>query len=205
MSMTLILWKAPVVDNADEARALLEAWCETGDDSAFEPSADIALVADLLRSRWPDDYEGEPPPDHCPWADMPFEQSDRLLAIHVRWSADDAAIAALYVLAQKHELILYDPQGPDVFLPGDPLDTGPVPRPTAWEWFKGVAIAIALVGVTYAAWQIQIGWVRWPAVIVAGFVAAASLFVVGAMIAGALGIVDADAPSKPCQDDAAPL
>jgi hypothetical protein len=204
MSMTLILWKAPAVDDPGAAKALLEPWYETGDDSAFEPSPDIALVADRLRSRWPDDYEGEPP-DHCPWADMPFEQSDRLLAIHVRWGADDAAVAAIYVLAKKHELILYDPQGPDVFLPGDPLESGPVPRPTAWEWFKAFAIAVALVGVTYAAWQIPIGWVRWPAVIVAGFVAAAGLFVVGSMIAGALGFIDADGPSKPCQDDAAPL
>lgn len=204
MSMTLILWKAPTVDGPDEAKALLHSWYENGDDSAFEPSADIALVADLLRSRWPDDYEGEPP-DNCPWADMPFEQSDRLLAIHVRWGADDAAVAAIYVLAKKHELILYDPQGPDVFLPGDPLEPGPTPPPTVWEWSKAIAIAAVLVGVTYAAWQIPIGWVRWPAVIVAGFVAAAGLFVVGAMIAGALGFIDADAPAEPCQDDAAPL
>jgi hypothetical protein len=204
MSMTLILWKAPVVDDPDEAKALLDAWYERGDDSAFEPSEDIALVADLLRSRWPDDYEAEPP-DNCPWADMPFEQSDRLLALHVRWGADDTAIAAIYVLAKKLGLVLYDPQGPDVFLPTDPIDLGPVPPPTLFEWFKGVAIAALLIGLTYAAWLIPIGWVRWPAVIVAGFLAAAGLFVVGAMIAGALGIVDVNAPSKPCNDDAAPL
>ena len=204
MSMTLILWKAPVVDDPDAAKAMLGAWYEHGDDSAFAPSEDIALVADQLRSRWPDDHEAEPP-DDCPWADMPFEQSDRLLAIHVRWGADDAAVAAIYVLARKHELILYDPQGPDLFLPTDPLEPGPVPPPTAWEWFKAVAIAALLVGLTYAAWLIPIGWVRWPAVIVAGFLAAAGLFVVGAMIAGALGIIAVDEPSKPCNDDAASL
>ena len=204
MSMTLILWKAPVVDDPDEAKALLEPWYENGDDSAFEPSADIALVADLLRSRWPDDCESEPP-DHCPWADMPFEQSDRLLALHVRWGADAAAVAAIYVLAKKHELILYDPQGPDVFLPSDELDSGPVPRTTPFEWFKAIVMATALMGLTYAAWLIPIPWLRWPAVAIAGFIAAASLFVVGAMIAGALGPIDDDAPSKPCKDDAAPL
>ncbi len=204
MSMTLILWKAPVVDDPDEAQALLETWYETGDDSAFEPSADIALVADQLRSRWPDSYEVEPP-DDCPWADMPFEQSDQLLAIHVRWGADDAAVAAIYVLARKHELVLYDPQGADVFLPTDPADSGPVPSPTAFEWFKAVAIAAFLVGLTYAAWQIPIGWLRWPAVIVAGFFAAAGLFVVGALIAGALGVIDVNERAKPCNPNQPPL
>ena len=42
MSMTLILWKAPVVDDADEAKALTEAWYQSEDDSAFEPSEDTA-------------------------------------------------------------------------------------------------------------------------------------------------------------------
>jgi hypothetical protein len=190
MSMTLILWKAPVTDDPDVARALLEPWYEREDDSAFEPSDDIARVAAALRSRWPDAFDGEPPED-CPWADMPFEQSGRLLAIHARWGADDVAIAAIYVLAKECGLVLYDPQGPDIFLPTDPVPTRePVPPSTAFEWFKGFAIAAALIALTYAAWQIPIGWLRWPAVIVAGFFAAAGLFVVGAMIAGALGIVD---------------
>ena len=202
--MTLILWKAPLVEDADEAMALTEPWYQTEDDNAFEPSEDVARVAEELRSRWPDEYE-DTPPENCPWADMPFWQSDRLLALHIRWGADDAAIAAIYVLAKKYELVLYDPQGPDVFLPTDPLETGPTPPPTGWEWFKVFAIAAFLCGLTYAAWQIPIGWVRWPAVIVAGFLAAAGLFVVGAMIAGALGIINVDEPSGPCHEDAPPL
>ena len=83
MSMTLILWKAPVVEDADQAKALTEAWYQSEDDSAFEPSEDIARVADLLRSRWPDAYE-DTPPENCPWSDLPFWQSDRLLALHIR-------------------------------------------------------------------------------------------------------------------------
>ena len=77
MSMTLILWKAPVVDDPDEAEKLLGAWYETGDDSGFESSEDIARLASELRSRWPDEYESDPPQD-CPWADMPFDQTERL-------------------------------------------------------------------------------------------------------------------------------
>ena len=204
MSMTLILWKAPVVEDPDEAGRFLDPWYETGDDSMFEPSEDIARAADMLRSRWPDAYEDEPP-DDCPWADMPFEQSDRLLAIHIRWDADDTAVAAIYVLAKKLGLVLYDPQGPDVFLPTDPIDPGPVPPPTLWEWFKAVAIAAFLCAVTYAAWLIPIGWLKWPAVIVAGFLAVAGLFVVGATIAGALGWVDVNEGRGTCAEDAPPL
>lgn len=204
MSMTLILWKAPVVGDPDEARRLLEPWHDTGDESGFEPSGDIARAADALRSRWPDSYEGEPPA-HCPWADMPFEQSDRLLAIHIRWGADDVAVAAIYVLAKKFGLVLYDPQGPDVFLPSDPIDPGPVPPPTAWEWIKGIAIAAMLCALTYAAWQIPIWWLKWPAVVVSGFVAAAGIFVVGAMIAGVLGFIDVNEGRATCAQDEPPL
>jgi len=204
MSMTLILWKAPAVDDADEAQALLKPWYENGDEGAFEPSEDIARAANMLRSRWPDQYDGQPP-DDCPWADLPFEQSDRLLAIHIRWGADDAAIAAIYVIASELELVLYDPQGPDVFLPGDPLEPAPIPPPTAWEWFKGFAIAAFLCGLTYAAWLIPVGWLRWPAVIVTGFLAAAGLFVVGGMIAGALGLIDLNKGRATCAEDEAPL
>jgi hypothetical protein len=132
---------------------------------------------------------------------MPFEQSERLLAIHIRWGADDVAIAAIYVVAKKLGLVLYDPQGPDVFLPTDPIDPGPVPLPTVWEWFKGVAIAAFLCGLTYAAWLLPWPWLRWPAVAVTGFLAAAGLFVVGAMIVAALGWVSVDSNAQ-CDTEA---
>jgi hypothetical protein len=135
---------------------------------------------------------------------MPFAQSERLLAIDTRWNAGDEAVAAIFALSRKYELVLYDPQGPDVFLPGDLLETGPIPPPTAWEWFKGIAIAAFLCGLTYAAWQIPIWWIQWPAVIIAGFVAAAGLFVVGAMIAGLVGLVDVNEGRAACARDESP-
>ena len=198
--MTLILWKAPVVDDPDEALALLETWYETGDDSAFEPSGDLATVYNLLLQNYPMDWEK----GADPWADGP-DNSGCLLVLSLRWGGESRILADITVLAKKYDLILYDPQGPDVFLPTDPIDPGPVPPPTVFEWFKAFAIAGLLVGLTYAAWLIPIGWLRWPAVIVVGFLAAAGLFVVGAMIAGALGIIDVDQGAKPCHDDAAPL
>src|SRR5688500_5248592 len=200
MSMTLILWKAPVVEDPDEAQALLKTWYETGDDSAFEPSGDLAKVYDLLLQNYPMDWDK----GADSWADGP-DNTGRLLVLSLRWGGQSRILADIPVLAKKYELILYDPHGPDVFLPADQLEHGRIPPPTLWEWFKGFASAVVLVGLTWAAWQIPIGWLRWPAVIVAGFFAEAGLFVVGAIIAGSLGWIDVDQRPGPCQDDAPPL
>ena len=231
MSMTLILWKAPVVDDPDEAAELTRPWYEIEDDGAFEPSADIAIVANELRRRWPwrdltneetvarmsEEERAQYKPEALkqirgveggePWSDLPFWQSDRLLALDVKWSADDEVIAAIVALARKYELVLYDPQGPDVFLPTDPLPSGePIPPPTAWEWFKIIAICAFLLALTYAAWQIPVGWIRWPAVVIAGFVAAAGLFVLGGMIAAVLGFIDVEEGRRAtCAQDEPPL
>ena len=232
MSMTLILWKGPVVEDADQAKALTKAWYECEDDSAFEPSPDIAKVADELRRRWPyrlltnqetvarmseeeraqyspealQEIRGVDEPEGSPWSDLPFWQSDRLLALDIRWGADDEVAAVITALARKCELVLYDPQGPDVFLHTDPLeDLTDDPKASAKDWLGIIAMCAFLCGLTYAAWQIPIGWLRWPAVVVAGFIAAAGLFVLGAMIAATLGFVDVNDGHKPCADEQAPL
>jgi hypothetical protein len=221
MSMTLILWKGPVVDDPDDAKALTANWYETEDDSAFEPSEDIARVADELRRLYPywpisgeevvgamsEEERGRYTEEGLaelreagsyrqdeggPWADLPFEETDRLLALDIRWSADNAVIDDVVRLAREHGLVLYDPQGPHVALPDDPIDTGPTPPPTVRDWLGLIAIAAVLCALTWAAWQIPIGWLRWPAVIGAGFFAAAGLFALGAAVAGTLGIIDVD-------------
>ena len=217
MSMTLILWKAPVVGDADEAKALLTSWHKGEDDSAFEPSPDIARVADELRRRWPyrelsneetvarmseeerqhyspedlRQLRGMDEPEGSPWSDLPFWQSERLLVLDIRWGASDEVVTAIYALARTCELVLYDPQGPDVFLPTDPIeDLTEEPKARVKDWLGITAMCAVLCGVTYAAWLIPIGWLKWPAVIVAGFFAAAALFVLGALIAAALGFID---------------
>lgn len=231
MSMTLILWKAPVVDDPDEAEVLTRTWYESEDDGAFEPSPDIAIVANELRRRWPwrdltneetvarmsEEERAQYMPEALkqirgveggePWSDLPFWQSDRLLALDIKWSADDAVIDAIVELAREHELVLYDPQGPEVYLPTDPLPSDePVPPPTVGDWITIVAICALLLALTYAAWQIPIGWIRWPAVVIAGFVAAAGLFVLGGMIAAVLGFIDVEEGRRAtCAQDEPPL
>ena len=233
MSMDLYLWKGPVTDDPDEARKLIDRYFDK-QAGVFEPSTDIAAVADELRRLYPywpisgeellasmseaekSQYKPEGlaelrasgsfrSPEDSPWADLPFEQSDNLLQLSIRWSADDKALDDIVRLAREHRLVLYDPQGPHVQLPDDPVDNDEVMPPTAWEWLKLTAIAAFLCAVTWAAWQIPIGWIRWPAVIVAGFVAAAGLFALGAGIVGALGIIDPDEGRTTCQKGEPPL
>ena len=184
--MTLILWKAPVVDDPDEAKALLTPWYVNEDESAFTPSADLQTVHDILLKQYPFDWDR----GSDPWADPP-QVTDRMLVLGIRWGTQSRVLADITALARKFDLVLYDPQGPDVFLSTDPIEElTEIPPPTAWEWFKSLAIPAVLLALTYAAWLIPIGWIRWPAVIVAGFFLAAGLFVSGLMIAAALGFIN---------------
>ena len=231
MSMTLMLWKAPVVADADEARALTADWYENEDDSAFEPSDDIAKAADELRRRWPyrfltndetvarmseeeraqyspealKEIRGVDEPEGSPWADLPFWQSERLLVLDIRWSADDEVAAVITALARTCGLVLYDPQGPDVFLPTDPIEDLIEDKATAKDWLGIIAMSAFLCGLAYAAWLIPIWWVKWPAVVVAGFFAIAGLIPLIGMIAAALGFLDVNEGRKPCADEQPPL
>ena len=206
MSMTLILWKGPEVRESEQAEALLKPFYDNRDDSAFEPSPTIALVADELRRLYPwrelsnDETVAAMPDEERarwkeeeleqvrgvaggePWADLPFDQTDRLLLLDIRWNADNAVIDDIIRLAREHRLVLYDPQGPDVHLPDDPVDGEPVPSPGVIDWLKVLAIVTFFGGLTYAAWQIPTGWLRWPAVILCIVLTISSLIIVYAMI-----------------------
>jgi len=162
MSMTLILWKAPVVDDSDEAEALLKPFYDNGDESAFESSADIAKVSRELLRRFPDSGDG-------PWADGPPYEAERVLLLTIRWGADDAVIDAITELAREHELVLYDPQGPDVHLPDEPVDIIPVPAPTLADRLKIVLMGVVAAGVFWLGWRIDVPVLNWILMIVGGF------------------------------------
>ena len=175
--MTLLLWKAPVVVDADEAERLLQPYYDRGDDSAFEPSAAIATVSNELLRRFPE-------AGHGPWADTPPEQTDRLLLLSIRWGADDAVIDAIVELAREHQLVLYDPQGPDVTLPTDPVDSGPIPGPTLFDHVKILGIGLAAAGVFWLGWRIDVPVLEWVLMISGGFVVTVVVFLLGIFMFG---------------------
>jgi hypothetical protein len=152
--MTLFLWKAPVVAGPDEAKALIDRYCDHGDDSAFEPTEAIGRVWDELLRLHPDDAATErPEQDSSPWANFPPDVTDRLLALDIRWSADDTVLDDIERLAREHELVLYDPQGPHVLLPTDPRYSPDPPEPPG---FTAVLMAIAVTAA--AALLVVVGW-----------------------------------------------
>lgn len=235
MSMDLYLWKSPVTDDEEEAGRLVARYFDDNEHGVFEPSPDIAAAADELRRLYPywrisgeellasmsEEEQGRYTEEGLaqlresgsyrqgqggPWADLPFEQTDNLLVLSIRWSAHDGVLDDIIRIGRERELVIYDPQGPSVYLPADAVEE-PVEqtRATARDWFAIIALCAVLLAVTYGAWLIPIGWIRWPAVIVAGFFAAAGLFVLGGMIAAALGFLDLEEGRKPCADEQAPL
>ena len=221
MSMDLYLWKSPVTDDEREAAKLVDRYFDQHEQGVFEPSADIAAAADeLLRlyPYWPvsgeellasmsDEEKGQytteglaqlrehgsyAQAEDGPWSDIPFEQTDNLLVLNIRWSADNKVLDDIVRIGRERRLVIYDPQGPSVYLPDDPEQTEPDPPMTLGEALKTLPMAIVLVGLTIAAWFIPIGWIRWPLVIVIGFVAAAALMVCWLCIGGALGLIKGD-------------
>lgn len=191
MSMDLFLWKAPVTDDEDEAAALLDRYLEKMDSSTFAQSEDVARALNEIRRRFPDDPAGGAD-DSAPWSSWPIPDSDRLIELNIRWSVDGEVLDAIVDIARKHGLVVYDPQGPDVYLATEMVDSGPTPPPTLAEAIKMLPMALIGIAVTYAAWLIPIGWLRWPAVIVAGFLTSAALFVVGLMFGGTLGLIKSE-------------
>jgi hypothetical protein len=163
MSMTLLLWKAPVVADSDEAEVLLQPYYDRSDDTAFEPSPDVAKVAGELRRRFPESDDG-------PWGDSAPEENDRILFLSIRWGADNAVIDAITELAREHELILYDPQGPDVHLPDDPVEPeepASPPKLMDYLWLAGMALIAA--GVFWLGWRIDVPVLGWVLMIAGGF------------------------------------
>lgn len=216
MSMDLYLWKAPVTGDEEEAKKLVDLYFERGEQGVFEPSSDIAAAADELRRLYPywpisgeellagmsEEERGRYTEEGLaqlresgsytqgsggPWSDLPFDQHDNLLVLNIRWSTHDGVLDDIVRIGRERELVIYDPQGPSLYLPDDPEESEPARPPGFLDFLKMVPLAALLLGITYAAWLIPIGWIRWPAVIVAGFIASAGLFVCGLMLAAAMG------------------
>ena len=170
--MTLVLWKAPAVYDPDEAEALLEPYYEREDESAFARSADLVRMSAELFRRYPDDDAEE-----RPWADAPTI-SDRVVMLHIRWGADNAALDTILELALEHELVFYDPQGPDIHCPPWNRDDSEreLDPPSLGEYARVLAIGAIGVLLGLAGWIVSIPVLSWIAIAVGGFVAIVAAF-----------------------------
>jgi hypothetical protein len=185
MSMDLFLWKAPVTGDSDEARAMLDRYLEQDDKSVFEPSKDVVRALAEIRRRYPDDADGGAE-GSSPWASWPIPDSDRLIELSIRWSADDNALDKIIELAAKHDLIVYDPQGPDVYRAREAPQPEQLRKPTAKDFLSVITLFVPIAAATLAAWWfIPWGWLRWPLVAIGLFFTIAAGIVVYATVEAA--------------------
>lgn len=186
MSGTLIVWKAPVVEDERAAKRLLHDFYETGDESAFEASSDVERFYDELIALWPPRGYEEDEDDAVPtWASGEPEASSRLVSMDYSWSAPDEMLDDIQRLARKHELVLYDPQGPDVH---PPVDVPHAPYvPTAKDTLRVAWMGLVALAVAIGAWYASIPILSWIVIGAAALV----------MLAAVLGIYgDAHAALK---------
>ena len=169
MSGTLIVWKAPRVEDEDAAARLLREYYATGDENAFEPSDDVTQFYDAVMALYPplealDLEEADLVPS---WSSTP-ERSDRVVSMDYRWSAPDGFLADIQRMAREHGLVFYDPQGPVVL---DPEDVETEYVPDKREVLRVTLILLGALGVAIGAWYASITIVSWVVIVVAGFLA----------------------------------
>ena len=165
------MWKAPVVEDEKAAARLLEDYYARGDEAAFEPSDDVTKFHDELVAAYPIDSWAE---DDTPtWAGRPH-RSDRVVMLDYSWSAPGEFLDDIERLARVHELVLYDPQGPDLHLPNEPPAEPYVP--TARDTLRLARLGLIALAVAVGAWFLSIPILSWIVIGVAGVVVLASLF-----------------------------
>jgi hypothetical protein len=103
-----------------EVRQLLDAEEQgliTGADDALPPlGPEMARFKDEIERRWP---SLEDDPDNSPWSVSPDWQpmTGGGTGFAVGWSRADETYTAIVEIAARTNVIIYDPQGPEVILP----------------------------------------------------------------------------------------
>ncbi|WP_446216977.1 hypothetical protein [Micromonospora sp. IBHARD004] len=108
MSFDLLVLAVDRSAHPDDARAMVEH-CTSLCHRDGELDERIVAFYDDLRVRYPD----EPPygPD-SPWMSMPLGVGIDHVEMHISWSPRGTeAVNTVLHLAQRHDLVVYDPQG----------------------------------------------------------------------------------------------
>jgi hypothetical protein len=159
--MDLYVWRAPRVTETDDADRLVRS----EDESVFESSAAVErFYAKPPEAFTEEELEGRPDS-----VGRLAHGTDRLVWLSMRWSANDEHLDGIVELARRHDLVLYDAQGPSFHSPpGENEDAAYVP--TIGEYVRGVIIAAFGVLVALLAWKASIPVVSCIVIFVGGFV-----------------------------------
>lgn len=169
--MRMILWKSPLVDDPEQAEALLKPWHDRGDESAFEASDDIKRCSDELRRLFP----GKPGEEASPWVELPDGESRRLLSLTLREDAGEDVLDDIADLAFEHGLVLYDPQGPYLFPPDDFAEPEAPPGPA--DWVRFTLFALGSVGMLALGQRLTVPVLDKVLTAFGGFLTAVALFI----------------------------
>ena len=114
MSFDLIVVALP--DGADEAQArvMAEQCLHGGTHADGELNESIVGFYEELRAAYPDHPPYEP---DRPWAVSPLGTGIDHVVMNIRHGANNDVITVIEDLSAKYHLALYDPQGPDIYLP----------------------------------------------------------------------------------------
>jgi len=159
LSGTLIVWKAPLVDDADAARALLDDFYETGDESAFEASPDVARFYDEIVALDPvDDWDEGRDEDETPtWAGTP-ERSDRVVSLDYSWSAPRRVPRGPSACGGRARARALRPAGAGRSRPRRHQGAGP---PDLREIVRVGAIGLGAAAVAVGAWLVSVPILSW--------------------------------------------
>lgn len=119
MSFDLAVWYAPVVVTAaDAARKYAEL--AALERAALPAHPRISAFHRELTTRYPD-LSGVPLEElaRCPWASNPIVAGSGVL-MSLSWSCADDVVSFVQELAERHELVLYDPQDGSAYPPSGP-------------------------------------------------------------------------------------
>ena len=183
MSFDLYAWKSPRGVDADGADALVQAWLAAGGDpgqSPFEPSTDVGWFHRELVKNAPDldvSSDAVPNPSSAPiWLAGSDEPPARVVAIRLSRATAPDDLDAIFGLAAKYDLVLYDPQRPRLHLPLEEMAA----HASATFW-PGGAIRAAVAGgiggvIALAGWFVGIPVLGGIFVIVGGFLVVLALY-----------------------------
>jgi hypothetical protein len=183
VAFDLYAWKSPRDLDADRAEELLESWRATGSDpstSPFEPDADVGRFHRELMKDVPGlvvSSDAVPNPSTAPiWLAATSEPPARVVVISLSPTAPRDTLEAIFGLAAKYDLVLFDARSRRVHLP-----LAEMTADASATFWPGGAIQAAVAGgvgavIAVVAWFLGIPLLSGILVVVGGFMVVMAVY-----------------------------
>src|SRR5579872_1339613 len=137
MTFDLGVWHSEARPTDKQAGAIYLQLCQNWPNLQGEHPSVAAFYQELTR-RWPEidsipeDRIGDL--DDCPWS-CAISHSEIAVVMSCVWPKADEVAAFVRDLAQRHGLVLFDPQADRVYLPPDDKHPDPAPQKSGAQGF----------------------------------------------------------------------